>query len=100
MVVGLPVHMSGDESQKSGEARKYAAWLSKVTKLPVGFQDERYSSVQAEALMMQANLSPQQRHARIDMMAAQILLQEFMDRLAEETAADTPPLNPPPQAVQ
>jgi putative holliday junction resolvase len=100
LVVGLPVHMSGDESQKSGEARKYAAWLSKVTKLPVGFQDERYSSVQAEALMMQANLSPQQRHARIDMMAAQILLQEFMDRLAEETAADTPPLNPPPQAVQ
>lgn len=80
LVVGLPLHISGDESEKSKEARKYAAWLSKITKLPVALQDERYSSVQADAVMMQANLSPQQRHARIDMMAAQILLQEFMDR--------------------
>lgn len=80
IVIGLPLHISGDESEKSTEARKYAKWLNKITKLPVAFQDERYSSVQADALMMQANLSPQQRHARIDMMAAQILLQEFIDR--------------------
>ena len=79
LVVGLPIHMSGDESQKSTEARKYGAWLSKVTSLPVAFQDERYSSVQAEALMLQANLTTKQRKARIDKLAAQILLQQFLD---------------------
>lgn len=85
LVVGLPVHISGDESEKSAEARKYAAWLGKVTKLPFAFQDERYSSVQAESVMLEANLNNEQRHARIDMVAAQILLQEFMDRRAEDT---------------
>lgn len=81
-VVGLPVHMSGDESQKSGEARKYAAWLTKITSLPVEFQDERYSSSRAEALLMQAQMTTKQRKARVDKLAAQILLQEFLDSRA------------------
>ncbi len=85
LVVGLPIHISGDESEKSAEARKYAAWLGKITKLPIAFQDERYSSAQADAAMMQANLNSEQRHARIDMVAAQILLQEYMDRRREVT---------------
>lgn len=79
LVVGLPVHMSGDESQKSSEARKYAAWLSKVTRLPLAFQDERYSSTRAEALLLQAQMTSKQRSARIDKLAAQILLQDFLD---------------------
>ena len=79
LVVGLPVHMSGDESQKSREARNYGAWLSRLAQLPVAFQDERYSSVQADALMMQAAMSRKQRNARIDKLAAHILLQQFLD---------------------
>lgn len=82
LVVGLPVHMSGDESQKSREARNYAAWLSEVTSLPHEFQDERHSSSQAEALMLQAALTKKQRKARIDKLAAHILLQAFLDRRA------------------
>ena len=37
-VVGLPVHVSGDESQKSIEARKFGDWLSGVTDRPVEMQ--------------------------------------------------------------
>ncbi len=83
-VVGLPVHMSGDESKKSKEARRYAKWLTKLTGLPHAFQDERYSSVQAEARMLDAQLSKKQRHARIDKLAAQILLQAFVENRANE----------------
>ncbi|MEZ6126882.1 MAG: Holliday junction resolvase RuvX [Planctomycetaceae bacterium] len=79
LVVGLPVHMSGDESEKSREARRYAKWLSRLTDLPVAFQDERYSSVMAESMLMQADFTRKQRMARIDKLAAQILLQNFMD---------------------
>ncbi|APZ96887.1 Holliday junction resolvase RuvX [Fuerstiella marisgermanici] len=85
-VIGLPVHMSGDESQKSKEARRYAKWLTKLTGLPHAFQDERYSSVQAEAKMFDAQLSKKQRHARIDKLAAQILLQAFIEARAAEAA--------------
>ena len=85
LVVGLPVHMSGDESQKSREARNYGAWMSRLRKVPVAFQDERYSSVTADAMMMQASLTRKQRSARIDKLAAHILLQQFIDKRSSPT---------------
>jgi putative Holliday junction resolvase len=81
-VVGLPLHLSGDESEKSKEARKYAAWLTQLTSLPHNFQDERFSSFHAETLLQNAELSKQKRKDRIDKLAAQILLQSFLDRRA------------------
>ena len=83
LVVGLPLHVSGDESDKSREARRYAKWLSKVTDVPHAFQDERYSSVQAESLMIQADLSRKQRKSRVDKLAAHILLKAYLDARAE-----------------
>src|SRR5262245_57881754 len=47
-VVGLPVHGSGDESQKSAEARAFGKWLAEATAVPVEFFDERYTSAEAE----------------------------------------------------
>lgn len=82
MVIGLPVHLSGDESEKSREARKFAVWLSECTGLPHCFQDERFSSFQAEQLMSAADLSKKQRKDRIDKLAAQILLQSFLEKRA------------------
>ena len=83
-VVGLPVHMSGDESQKSREAREYAGWLTNLTGLPHAFQDERHSSIQAEAFLLQASLSKKKRKARIDKLAAHILLQAYLDRIPRD----------------
>lgn len=82
LVVGLPVHLSGDESEKSREARAYARWLSAFLKLPVAFQDERFTSTHAQAILMQSDLSKQKRKDRIDKLAAQILLQAFLDQRA------------------
>jgi putative Holliday junction resolvase len=79
IVVGLPLHLSGDESEKSREARRFAEWLSQMTGLPHGFQDERFSSFQAERLMTDAALTKKQRKDRIDKLAAQILLQTFLE---------------------
>lgn len=79
LVVGLPLHLSGDESEKSAEARRYAKWLSHLLQLPVAFQDERFTSSFAETLLMQSDLSRQKRKARVDKLAAQILLQSFLD---------------------
>ncbi len=77
-VIGLPVHVSGDESQKSLEARQFGEWLGELTRLPVRFYDERYSTVQAEAALDEAGLTRKQRKQRRDMLAAQIILSAFL----------------------
>jgi len=79
LVVGLPIHLSGDESEKSKEARKFATWLTAITGLPHTFQDERFSSFHAEKLLMAAEMSAKKRKERMDKLAAQILLQAFLD---------------------
>ena len=84
-VVGLPLHMNGDESDKSREARGYGKWLHSITQLPVTFQDERLSSAQAEVLLRTEDLTRRQRKARIDKLAAQIVLQTWLDRRANSS---------------
>ena len=78
-VIGLPVHLSGDESQKSREARQFGKWLEELTDLPVDFYDERFTSAYAESMLQNANLTRDQRKARIDQLAAQIMLTAYLE---------------------
>ena len=79
VVVGLPVHMSGDEGGKAREARAFGEWAGRVVGLPVVFWDERYSSAMAELYLQQSDLSAKKRQARLDKVAAQVMLQSFLD---------------------
>ena len=79
IVVGLPVHLDGRESQKSVEARAFAAWLHGETAAPVSLYDERFTSVEAESHLLAAQLSKKRRKARRDMLAAQLLLTAYLD---------------------
>jgi putative Holliday junction resolvase len=78
-VVGLPVHLSGLESQKSIEARVFGKWLTEQTSLPVAFFDERFTSAEAERHLDAAEFTKKQRKARLDKLAAQILLSAFLE---------------------
>jgi putative Holliday junction resolvase len=78
-VVGLPVHLSGEESQKSIQAREFGAWLSQTTGLPVEYFDERFTSSEAEQFLGAAKLTKKQRKARLDMLAAQIMLTAYLE---------------------
>lgn len=79
LVVGLPLHTSGNESVKSREARVFGQWLVEVTELPVVFADERFSTAFAESALWQAGLTHKKRKARRDAVAAQIMLQAFIE---------------------
>jgi len=81
-VVGLPVHLSGEESHKSMQAREFGAWLAQVTALPVEFYDERFTSVEAEQFLLAAQLTSKKRKARMDMVAAQIMLTGYLESRA------------------
>ena len=78
-VVGLPVHTSGHESQKSLEARTFGAWLESTTGVPVQYFDERYTSAEAESLLLDAGLTKKRRKERLDQLAAQIMLTAYLE---------------------
>jgi putative Holliday junction resolvase len=78
-VVGLPVHLSGDESQKSFEARAFGQWLGEATQLPVEYFDERFTTSEADELLGAAKLTKKQRQARRDQLAAQIMLTAYLE---------------------
>lgn len=81
LVVGLPLHArSGDEGEKAREARKFGTWASAATGLPVCFWDERYTTAIAEMHLLSASLSKKKRQARLDKLAAQIMLQSYLQR--------------------
>lgn len=86
-VVGLPVHLSGDESQKSFEARQFGNWLHETTGVAVDYFDERFTSAEAERHLEQANLTKKKRKARLDMLAAQIMLSAYLEAGGESNEA-------------
>jgi putative Holliday junction resolvase len=79
IVVGLPIHLSGHEGQKAAEAREFGQWLGETTGLPILFADERFTTVEAESALWTAGLTHKQRKERRDRVAAQMLLQAYLD---------------------
>jgi putative Holliday junction resolvase len=79
LVVGLPMHTDGREGIKAQEARAYGAWLADITGLPVEYADERFTTVHAESALWNAGLTHRRRKDRRDRVAAQIMLQAYLD---------------------
>jgi putative Holliday junction resolvase len=79
LVVGLPVHTDGREGRKAAEARAFGRGLAEATGLAVVFWDERFTTVEAESALWEAGLTHKKRKARRDRVAAQILLQAYLD---------------------
>jgi len=78
-VIGLPIHCDGKESQKSLEVRDFAIWLSSYTNLPARFFDERFTSVLANKLLADAELTRKKKKQRIDRVAAHLILEAFLE---------------------
>ncbi len=78
-VVGLPVHLDGNEGQKSTEAREFGKWLGEVTGVPIDFFDERFTTAEADELLSGRKLTKKKRQARRDQIAAQIMLTAYLE---------------------
>jgi putative Holliday junction resolvase len=79
IVIGLPLHTGGGESESSAQARRWGTWLAEAAGLPVVFFDERYTSVDAEDGLRSAGIKLKNRKDKRDMLAARILLQNYLD---------------------
>jgi putative holliday junction resolvase len=78
-VVGLPIHTSGQASEKSRQATDFAIWLHDTTRVPVVLYDERFTTALARELLGQSNLSGKKRKERLDKIAAHVLLGAYLE---------------------
>lgn len=82
LVLGLPLNMDGSEGPRAQSSRAFARNLERLTELPILFWDERLSTVAAERALLEADTSRKRRAEIIDSVAAGIILQGLLDRLA------------------
>ncbi|TDB39134.1 MAG: Holliday junction resolvase RuvX [Actinobacteria bacterium] len=79
LVVGLPLSMNGSEGRQSATVRAVADRLGKELALPVMYADERLSSATAARAMGSGGVKAKQQRGRLDMVAAAIILQAYLD---------------------
>jgi len=90
-VVGLPLNMNGSEGPSARAARRLAEKLEQFSSLPVHLWDERLTSAAAERAMIQGDLSRGKRAKRIDKVAAQMILQSFLQNRSRGGQSDEAP---------
>ena len=81
LILGLPLNMDGSEGPRAQSTRAFARNLERLSPLPIGFWDERLSTVAATRAMLEADLSRKRRAERVDNVAASFILQGVLDRL-------------------
>lgn len=87
VIVGLPLHMNGEESVMAKQARLVADKLRLMSGLPVEMHDERLTSVEAEAMLQQRGWSlkkllEEKKKGAVDRLAAMILLEDWLSAQA------------------
>lgn len=80
VVVGLPKHMNNTLGDKAHAVLAFVELLKKHIHIPINTIDERLSTVRANKAMLEGDLSRKKRKERIDMIAAQLILQNYLAR--------------------
>ncbi len=81
VVIGLPVNMDGSEGPRAQASRAFVRNFARLSDLPFAFWDERLSTVAAERVLIEMDVSRKKRETRIDSAAAAFILQGVLDRL-------------------
>ena len=85
VVAGLPLMLSGEDSPQTAKVREFVTMLENklrsmgLKEVKVVFQDERFTTKISEAVLMEAGVRRENRKQHLDRMAAQLILQTYMD---------------------
>ncbi len=80
-VVGLPKNMNNTSGPRVEASKDYGEKIEKIFNIPVIYQDERLTTVEAERMLIeQADISRGKRKKVIDKLAAQLILQNYLDK--------------------
>lgn len=81
VVIGLPIGLGGTEGAAAAAARELGTVLASSIGCDVVYWDERFTTVTAEAALIQGGVRREQRRNRRDMVAAAVMLQSYLDHL-------------------
>ncbi|MBM7569571.1 Holliday junction resolvase RuvX [Aquibacillus albus] len=79
VVVGLPKNMNGSIGERGEACQRYASYLEQKFELKTVLWDERLTTMAAERILIEADMSRKKRKKIIDKMAAAIILQSYLD---------------------
>lgn len=82
VIIGLPLNMDGSSGPRADKAKVFAEKLEKRLKVTVEMTDERLTTVTAERLLIEADLTRKKRRKVIDKVAAVLILQSYLDSKA------------------
>lgn len=94
ILVGLPRHMDGRLGQQAEEILALARTLGEALGAKVTTWDERLSTVEAERVLISADMSRARRRQVVDKVAATLILQAYLDSHARRTASEPEPPRP------
>ena len=80
IVIGKPLMPSGDEGERVRHTEEFAEAVKRRTGLPVIMEDERLTTVEADEIMDEAGVAKKDHKKYVDMIAAQLILQSYMNR--------------------
>ena len=83
IVLGLPLNMDGSEGERALKTRVFGDELEKASNVPVVYQDERLSSVEAENYLLDGDLRRDKRKNLIDKVSASIILEDYLRSIAK-----------------
>lgn len=91
VVIGLPLNLDDSDSVQTQKVRDFRQMLENklrssgpLSRVKVDWQDERYSTAEAEEVLIEANMSREDRKKIIDRQAAIVILQRYLDRINAE----------------
>ena len=90
LVVGLPLNMDGSSGPRARKVLEFCSRLERRFELPVHTWDERLTSYQAEGLLHEAGIRGREKGRRIDKVAAQLILQGWLDHRRDGSPGEGP----------
>lgn len=87
IVVGNPLHLSGEVSPRAAKTQAFAAELGDLTGLPIHLWDERLTTHAAHQILYEAGHERQKHGKVVDQVAATLILQSFLDAQRDEAKA-------------
>ncbi len=79
IVTGLPKEMDGSETRQCRQTRNFCQFLKKRLGVAVVYMDERLTTRASQAVLMEGGVRREDRKAHVDMLAAQMILQTYLD---------------------
>ena len=86
IVVGLPKNMDGSEGPRAGIVRAFVDLLKAETALPIYFEDERMTTMEASRFLTATETFGKKRKERVDALSAELILQSWLDKKRREEA--------------